>query len=247
MKNKIKWLCTFVLLSFAMLFSCVLLGKLGMISAEDKETVAVAADGEEITVVIDAGHGGEDGGCVAPDGTLEKDLNLSLATDVYEILRAAGINTSLTRKDDTMLYSKYGDLDDYTGVKKTYDLKNRVRMAKESECELFVSIHMNKFSDPRYSGLQVYYSPNDSDSINAAMRIRKYAEEYLDPENEREIKKAGSNIYVLHRSQMPAVLVECGFLSNENDLELLKDRSYRKKLALCIAASVADSLANFQT
>lgn len=246
MKQKIRWFGGFIALSFIMAIIAVIIGN-SNIAGKGTSAVAVTKEKKPVTVVIDAGHGGEDGGCVGADGTLEKDLNLSVALEVYDILRAAGINAVLTRGEDEMLYDMYGDLSDYGGKKKTYDLKNRVRYAAESECLLFVSIHMNKFSDSRYSGLQVYYSPNDSDSITAALRVQSYIKDYLQPKNEREIKKAGGNIYVLHRSQMPAVLIECGFLSNPEERELLKDADYRKKLSFCIAAAIADSLANFQT
>ena len=246
MKSKAKWFAGFIFLSFVMVAVGTFVGNLRL-GKSDASQVSLTKENKEITVVIDAGHGGEDGGCVGADGTLEKDLNLSVALEVYDILRAAGINAALTRGEDEMLYDLYGDLSDYGGKKKTYDLKNRVRYAAESECLLFVSIHMNKFSDSRYSGLQVYYSPNDSDSITAALRVQSYIKDYLQPKNEREIKKAGSNIYVLHRSQMPAVLIECGFLSNPEERELLKDPEYRKKLSFCIAGAIVDSLANFQT
>ncbi len=244
--RKIKWFAGFVALSFVMALFAVIIGN-SDIKRNGASTVSVTKEKKEITVVIDAGHGGEDGGCVAADGTLEKDLNLAVATDIYEMLKCAGVNAVLTRSSDEMLYDLYGDLENYDGVKKTYDLKNRVRFAKESECLVFVSIHMNKFADSRYSGLQVYYSPNDSDSITAALRIQSYIKDYLQPKNDREIKRAGSNIYVLHRAQMPAVLIECGFLSNAEERELLKDRDYRKKLSFCVAAAIVDSLANFQS
>ncbi|MBE6587064.1 MAG: hypothetical protein E7647_01455 [Ruminococcaceae bacterium] len=246
MRKKMWWFFGFIILSFVMVSVGGIVGNFDFYR-KDISAVSVTREQKPITVVIDAGHGGEDGGCVAADGTLEKDLNLAVALDVYEMLRAAGVSVALTRSGDGMVYDMYSDLDDYEGVKKTYDLKNRVRFAKESECLLFVSIHMNKFSDERFSGLQVYFSPNDSDSITAALRVQSYVTDYLQPDNEREIKRAGSNIYVLHRSQMPAVLIECGFLSNPEERERLKDREYQKKLSFCIAAAVVDSLANFQT
>ena len=246
MKNKIKWLAAFMLLSLLMIVSGALIGGMNL---KNKEISPVSVEKTErkIDVIIDAGHGGEDGGCIGLDGTLEKDLNLSVATEICCILQASGVNAVLSRSDDTMLYDMYDDLSDYSNVKKTYDLRNRVRFAKESECTLFVSIHMNKFSDEKYSGLQVYYSANHSDSITAALRVQSYVKEYLQPENDREIKRAGSNIYILHRSQMPAVLVECGFLSNKEELEMLKDEKYQSKLSLSIAASIMDSISNFQS
>lgn len=246
MKHSIRWGAGFLALSLVMILTAALF--IDPAFKKDRTSaVSVTKEEEDICVVIDPGHGGEDGGCVASDGTLEKELNLQVALSVYEILRAAGVSVAVTRDSDTMLYDLYGDLSDYQGKKKTYDLKNRVRFAKESECSLFVSIHMNKFTDERYNGLQVYYSNNDSGSIDAAMRIKEHVRDYLQPENEREIKKAGTNIYVLHRSQMPAVLVECGFLSNPGERELLKDPVYQRKLALCISAGIIDSVSNFQS
>lgn len=246
MKKFIKFAGGFVALSLIMALVGVFFwganegrGEASAVSLTKIETAPV--------VVLDPGHGGEDGGCSSADGTLEKDLNLSVSMILCDILNAAGIKTVLTRDDDTMLYDRFGDLSDYTGKKKTYDLKNRLRLAEDSECRLFLSIHMNKFSVEKYSGLQVYYSQNDSDSITAALRIQKYAREYTDPKNEREIKKAGSEIFILNRAEMPAVLVECGFLSNPADLEKLKTDAYQKELSLTIGAAVADSLANFET
>lgn len=246
MKKFIKFASGFIALSLMM----VLVG-IGFYKSEQKrgEASAVSLTKTETApaVVLDPGHGGEDGGCSSLDGTLEKDLNLSVSRVLYDILNVSGIKTVLTRDDDSMLYDRFGDLSDYTGKKKTYDLKNRLRLASDSECRLFLSIHMNKFSEEKYSGLQVYYSPNDSDSITAALRIQKYAKEYNAPENDREIKKAGSEIYILNRAEMPAVLVECGFLSNPSDLEKLRTDAYQKELSLAIGAAVADSLANFET
>lgn len=246
MKSKLKWLTGFLFLSAAMLGICYILGNTDVFF---RNTRAVSAQAEKgpFTVVIDAGHGGEDGGCSASDGTLEKDLNLQIAKNLYDVLKASGVSVRMIREEDKLLYDMYGDLEDYTGKKKTYDLKNRVRFAKEANCEILVSIHMNKFTETKYNGLQVYYSGNDSDSITAALRIQEYVRDYLQPDNDRQIKRAGSNIYVLHRSQMPAVLVECGFLSNFDDLEKLKSCEYQKELSLCIAAGILDGLSDFLT
>ncbi len=245
MKKKIKWLISFIALSLVMAVCCYALGNLQRLRS-DSSTVALVKENRPVDIVIDAGHGGEDGGCSAGDGTLEKDLNLSVSKNLYTILTLMGLNVEMTRTEDSLLYDMYKDLTDYTGQKKTYDLKNRVRFAKESECALFCSIHMNKFAQSEYSGLQVYFSPNDSDSITAALRIQSAVSEHLQKDNDREIKRAGSNIYVLHRSQMPSVLVECGFLSNEKDLSDLKDTQFRKKLSFTLASSMAEALGEFK-
>ena len=101
---------------------------------------------------------------------------------------------------------------------------------------------MNKFPQSRYSGLQVYYSTNAPESRTVAGVIRSYSKQYLQPENERDTKAATSSIYLLHRCEIPAVMVECGFLSNEEELSRLKDETYRRQLALVIACAAAESL-----
>ena len=205
-------------------------------SAED------AAAPSRPIIVIDAGHGGEDGGASGEDGTKEKDLNLLVAQSLADILTAAGYDVRMTRTDDRLLYDLYGDLTDYKGHKKTYDLRNRLRFTEEAGADLLLSIHMNKFPQPQYSGLQVYYSPTAPESRTVAEVIRNYTKLYLQPENERETKAATSSIYLLHRIQRPAVMVECGFLSNEEELSRLKDDTYRRQLALVIACAAAESL-----
>ena len=205
-------------------------------SAED------AAAPSRPIIVIDAGHGGEDGGASGEDGTKEKDLNLLVAQSLADILTAAGYDVRMTRTDDRLLYDLYGDLTDYKGHKKTYDLRNRLRFTEEAGADLLISIHMNKFPQSQYSGLQVYYSPNAPESRTVAEVIRNYTKLYLQPENERETKAATSSIYLLHRIQRPAVMVECGFLSNEEELSRLKDDTYRRQLALVIACAAAESL-----
>ena len=205
-------------------------------SAED------AAAPSRPIIVIDAGHGGEDGGASGEDGTKEKDLNLLVAQSLADILTAAGYDVRMTRTDDRLLYDLYGDLTDYTGHKKTYDLRNRLRFTEEAGADLLLSIHMNKFPQPQYSGLQVYYSPTAPESRTVAEVIRSYTKLYLQPENERETKAATSSIYLLHRIQRPAVMVECGFLSNVEELSRLKDDTYRRQLALVIACAAAESL-----
>ena len=137
-------------------------------SAED------AAAPSRPIIVIDAGHGGEDGGASGTDGTKEKDLNLLVAQSLADILTATGYDVRMTRADDRLLYDLYGDLTDYKGHKKTYDLRNRLRFTEEAGADLLISIHMNKFPQPQYSGLQVYYSPTAPESRTVAEVIRSY-------------------------------------------------------------------------
>ncbi len=192
-------------------------------------------------VVIDPGHGGEDGGAVADDGVCEKDLNLALARTVAALLRAAGFDARMTRTDDRLLYDLYGERD-VSGRKKTLDLYNRLRFADEADAALLVSIHMNRFPQPQVRGLQVYYGPAAPESRAVAERIQNCARTYLEPQNRREIKEASSSIYLLYRAARPAVLVECGFLSNPEDLAALEDPARRCAIALVIASAIAESL-----
>ena len=107
-------------------------------------------------------------------------------------------------------------------------------MVEDEEPELFLGIHMNKFSVPKYKGLQVYYSPNSPKSEIAARLIQESAKKNLAPDNNRQIKKAGSGIYLLNRMKVPGVLVECGFLSNPEEEKLLTENSYQTKVAQAI-------------
>lgn len=179
------------------------------------------------TIVIDAGHGGEDGGTVG-NGLIEKDLNLDIALRLASLLRERGINVVLTRQTDTMLYDKNSD---YKGKKKALDLRARLEIAEGCDDPIFVSIHMNYFAQVKYSGLQVYYSPNDPESRVLAETIQKRVASSLQPSNHRAVKESTSAIFLLHNLKCPAVLVECGFLSNPEEAALLATEEYRAALA----------------
>ena len=226
-------------------FACAILATCVMLNASHSfmrwssdEPIAVSTAPTSAVIVIDAGHGGEDAGAVAQDGTLEKDLNLKIAKCLEALCEINGNTAIMTRDDDRLLYDRYGELDDYTGQKKIYDLKNRVRIANEQENPIFVSIHMNKFSSSKYSGTQIYYSPNDPSSEMLARALQNSTRTYLQPTNNRQIKRADSSIYVLNSLPCPAVLVECGFLSNEGELSLLKTERYQTSLALVIFSGI---------
>lgn len=190
-------------------------------------------------VIIDPGHGGEDGGCSEGDA-VEKDLNLALSRNIYDLCEIMGLPAKMTRTEDTLLYDMYGDLTDYKGKKKTYDLRNRVRFTNEENGGIYLGIHMNKFPQSEYKGLQVYYSPNNSESKAVADRIQTYTKAYLQPDNNRQTKKSGDSIFILSKLTVPSVLVECGFLSNPEDVSNLSDAEYRKALSMNIFSAVAE-------
>ncbi len=225
------------------IFLCLIIIGLGLFvgsrvgSTADATTVL---DSASTTIVIDAGHGGEDGGAVADDGTLEKVLNLEISKSLALICELNGNDVKMTRTSDTLLYDYYNDLNDYTGQRKAYDLKNRLKITNECQNPIYVGIHMNKFSIPKYSGMQVYYSANNEESINIARQIKDTNKLYLQGSNNRQVKRADSSIYILDKAQCPAVLVECGFMSNESELALLKSREHQASLALVIFASISN-------
>lgn len=193
-----------------------------------------------VRVVIDAGHGGRDGGASSENGILEKDLNLSLAMALYDFLNFCGVDSLMTRTDDSLVCDE-GD-PSLKGKIKMTDLKNRLSIAEGYPDAFFVSIHMNKFPIQKYSGLQVYYSRNNEKSIEIAKTVQESVTALLQPDNDRGVKAAGSSIFLLDRISIPAVLIECGFLSNPAEAAKLSSEEYRTKLALVIADSVVLNL-----
>lgn len=198
------------------------------------ERVEAVAKG--LTVVIDAGHGGEDGGAVG-HGLVEKDLNLEIALHLAELLEEKGISVVLTRDSDTLLYDKN---DNYQGRKKALDLRRRLEITQSIENAVFVSIHMNYFAKEQYSGLQVYYSKQDPRSRTLATLIQSRTKEELQPNNKRTVKEATSSIFLLDNLSCPAVLIECGFLSNAEEARALSNAEYREKLTDIIFKSIVD-------
>lgn len=186
------------------------------------------------TVIIDAGHGGEDCGAIGVNGVYEKDLNLSLATALGEELRARGYTVIFTRTEDKLLYKEEENI---RGMRKIYDLKNRCAIADAYPDALFISVHMNSFGDARYDGLQVYYAPDREDSRALADAIQTAVVRDVQTENRRKIKR-GTDMYLMEHAIPTAVLVECGFISNESECERLCDAEYQKTLAKAIADGI---------
>lgn len=186
-------------------------------------------------IILDAGHGGEDCGAIGDSGVYEKDLNLSVTLELGRILTEAGYTVVYTRTEDRLLYKEEENI---RGMRKIYDLKNRCAVAQAYEDATFVSLHMNSFGDARYSGLQVYYAPANEDSRLLAEAIQSTVCQRLQTDNRRKIK-SGTDMYVLEHAGVPAVLVECGFISNREECERLCDATYRTSLAQAIADAIA--------
>lgn len=217
-KNKV--FLGFVLLALAV-FLC------GVLKAAVFSNQETFLPSEGRTIIIDAGHGSPDGGAVGSTGVLEKDLNLSVARYLQKFFESNGTNVLLTRSDDNGIYDVEGSIKN----KKVSDIKNREKLVSESDADLFISIHMNKFPEGKYSGPQVFYSVNDENSELLAKCIQQSMIAALNPENKREIKKADGSIYLLKNIKIPAVLVECGFLSNSIEEQKLIDANYQRQLA----------------
>ena len=192
--------------------------------------------------VIDAGHGGEDGGAVGHIGNVsvpEKDINLAVAQALASLLRESGAQVVLTRETDTLLYDRGAD---YQGRKKALDMAARLAIAEKAAARgevIFVSIHQNTFSSPAYHGLQVYHSTNTPASARLAQTIQDTARQQLAPDNNRKIKP-GENIYLLKQLSCPAVLVECGFLSHPEECAALASEEYQNRVAYAVFCALRE-------
>ena len=204
------------------------------------DTQRAGATATEPIVILDAGHGGEDGGAVGVNGVYEKDLNLAITNELAALLRGAGVEVVLTRTEDKLLY---GEGEDVRGQRKKNDLKNRLAIAEAYPDALFVSIHMNTFSVAKYSGLQVYYAGTEG-SRELANAVQNTVREGVQPENRRVPQAASSSIFLLHNAVGTSVLVECGFLSNPEECALLSQKDYQSRLCFSIFCGMMKYMEN---
>lgn len=178
---------------------------------------------------------------MAPDGTVEKDINLKICVTLAEFLKVGGYEVILTRNSDT---STDDAPTDKIAVRKKSDLKNRLNLMESYPDAVFVSVHLNKFTTSTASGSQVFYGGQNEESKELGLFIQSAITTRLQPDNDRVNKQATSSTYLLYNAKLPAVLVECGFLSNKSDLELLKQSDYQKKMAFCIYCGINDYFIN---
>lgn len=187
------------------------------------------------TVIIDPGHGGIDVGTVGIDGSLEKNINLSISLDLYDYLMVSGINTVLTRDGDYEVYK--------AGEKRTRsDLYNRMDFINSVPDSILISIHQNHFENEAEWGTQVWFSPNDEISPTLADKILQSVKKNIQPENKRENKVSDNSYYILYKAQKPSVMVECGFVSNKNENNKLQDKEYQKDMAYSILAGICEDV-----
>lgn len=223
MKHK-QYLCT--------VFAVISAAFVAVACLQTKQNLPTAASPQPV-ILLDAGHGGFDGGAVASDGTVEKDINLKVTTDLSVVLRLLGYRVELTRTADTALED---DPSQTIRQRKRTDMA--ARLALYEQVSLVIGIHQNHFPDRSCSGTQVFYSANHPDSALLAEHIREAVSARLQPDNQRTCKAGTSDILLLHKTTVPAVLVECGFLSNPEELTLLKTDRYRRQLALSVAVGI---------
>lgn len=187
-------------------------------------------------LIIDAGHGGADGGAVAANGVRESLLNLSVAEKLNAAALLLGVQTVMTRESEELPYPEGADT---VAKMKRWDQKRRLEIVNSQQNAVFISIHQNKYPDPRPNGPQVLYSPSEA-SKQLGERCHELLNGNLCPENRRLASEASKDIYLMANAECPAILVECGFISNAEELEKLQSENYQRKLALIVLASYFD-------
>ena len=205
----------------------------------DKDVTVQSGNNNMPVIIIDAGHGGVDGGAVSSDGTQEQYINLDIARKINEYLTKLGYKTIMTRSDDNSIHDPDADT---IRQKKVSDIHNRLKIIETNPDSIFVSVHLNYYSESKYSGAQVFYSPNNTESEKLAQNIQNSVVSLLQPDNTRQIKKSDSSIYLLYHSSVPSVLVECGFLSNAEETEKLKNDDYRSQMSTAICKGIINYL-----
>ena len=202
----------------------------------DARTTAVQTDPvvREHTVIIDAGHGGIDGGATSCTGILESSLNLEIALRLNDLLTLLGMDTYMIRTTDTSIHTEGNTI----ASQKVSDLKERVKIVNNTENGILISIHQNTYFDSRYSGGQVFYASSDG-SQALAQKLQTAFVSIVNPGSKRKCKSA-SGIYLMEQIKVPGVLIECGFLSNPEEEARLRSDTYQKLLCCVIVSSISD-------
>lgn len=233
-KYKRKFHAAIALLTFCLGISALLFAKSKI---DEAISVSTSALNERPILIIDAGHGGMDGGCSTADGKTEKGINLNILLSVRDMARLYGYNVEATRIKDTSIHDK-----GVTGIRnqKVSDMENRLELFNKYPDAVCVSIHQNTFSDPKYSGAQMFYSDKNPESERLASIMQSRFVSNLQPENQREIKLCGSELYLCYYCDNPAVMIECGFLSNPEEAAKLTDQGYQQQVAFTIFSGITE-------
>jgi len=195
--------------------------------------------GRAPVIIIDPGHGGIDGGATGPNNIVEKDINLEIAFILRDLFAVNGFEVVMTREEDISIHDP-----GTSGIRaqKRSDLRNRLDFTERFTDNIFISVHQNKFGDPDQRGTQVFYGPNHPGSELFAELVQRNVVSMLQPENRREHKRGGRNLFLIYEARGPAILVECGFLSNPQDVKNLTDRQYQAQIAFAIFCSTMEFL-----
>lgn len=225
---RIIYVCAFICFS-AIVYSIIYYNK----------NVAVKVNALPITnktIVIDAGHGLPDEGAVGFNGTTEQEINLKVALKLQQLIEQSGAKVLLTRSDENGIYS----LDSQSiRSKKVSDIKNRVEIGNNNNADLFISIHLNKYPSSIYRGWQTFYKKDNDDSRMLSQLIQEDLGKNIEFTNDR-VPLPITGIYIMDHVNIPTVIVECGFLSNPQEAEMLKGESYQNKLAWGIYTGIQD-------
>lgn len=214
----------------------------GSLISEKGSAVPAFADSlaEDLPIIVlDAGHGGIDGGCTSAEGVPEKGINLSILQRLRDMLVISGFQVEVTRDSDISIHDKGVE---GIAAQKSSDMDNRLELFNKYDNAVCLSIHQNQFTDPRYSGGQMFYSGTNADSEALARCLQKNFGEILQPDNDREIKLCGKELFLCYYSDNPTVMVECGFLSNPEEAALLNTEEYQQKVALTIYSGLLNYL-----
>ena len=184
-------------------------------------------------LILDAGHGGEDGGAVSVTGVPESRVNLEIVQKLRDTLALYGVNPVVLREEDVSLHDPEAST---LREKKRSDLKNRVRAVEAVEGGTLLSIHQNSYPGSQYRGVQVFYAPTGG-SRELAELLQTALREELQPDNDRQAKPIPESVYLMNHVSCPAVLVECGFLTNPEEEALLRDGGYQRQLAAVLAGA----------
>lgn len=198
-------------------------------------TAGYSSNSDASVMVIDSGHGGIDAGTVGRDGALEKDINLSIAIKLSDFARASGFKARLIRDGDYLFYKSGDDI-------KRSDLYNRLDFVNSVNNSVLISIHQNHYEDEREWGTQIWYSPNDSESSVLADAVLNSVKNNLQKSNNRSNKKSDNSYYLLYEAESPSIMIECGFMSNEEENKRLQGDLYQSEMAYSIMTGYADYL-----
>lgn len=200
---------------------------------QTREVSSSASDGQ--IIILDAGHGGMDGGCTSANGDVEKNINLAILLNLRDMLRASGYTVLTTRDADKSIHDEGVE-----GIanQKSSDMDNRLALFNSVQGALCLSIHQNQFTDPQYNGAQMFYSEANSQNAALAQILQNQFVAFLQPDNKREIKLCGKELFLCYYSKNPTVMAECGFLSNPDEAALLITEEYQQKVAFTLYSAL---------